>query len=150
MTESGQHDAQGGDDSDSGDDEAEFDAADPGWKRLYDALVITCKWFGDENAFGRADFWVVDDDWGDHNQKICVTSLSFLTPKVVLAIQQCIRDAGFPGAQVMVQLELQRYAGDTIPPEGLIVKADSVTEYWDLPSIRATVGNDFYRSRPSG
>lgn len=137
------------DNEESGAPDDEEDPVDPGWKRLYDALVITCKWFGDENAFGRADFWVVDDDWGDHNQKVCVCSLAFLTPEVVEAIQQCIRKAGFPGTQVMVSLELHCEGGDKIPPGGLIVKAESVSEHWDLERIRATVGDDFYRSRAS-
>ena len=126
------------------------DPVDPRWKRLYDALVVTCKRFGDENAFGRADFWVVDDDYGDHNQKLCVTSLTFLTPEVALAIQQCIRETGLSGAQVMVQLELWRYGGDQVPPEGLIVKADEITEYWNLEQVRTIVGDNFYRSRAPG
>ncbi len=123
------------------------DPVDPGWQRLYDALVLTCKWFGDENAFGRADFWVVDDDWGCHNQKLCVSSQAFLTPEVALAIQRCVRQAGAPGAQVMIQLELQGEAGAAVPPEGLIVTADAITEYWNLERVRGIVGDDFYRSR---
>lgn len=127
--------------------EDDEDQVDPGWQRLYDALVLTCKWFGDENAFGRGDFWVVDDDYGCHNQKLCVSSLTFLTPEVVQAIQQCIRDAGAPGAQVMIQLELQGHGVDQVPPEGLIVKAHDIAEYWNLEQVRAIVGDDFYRSR---
>ncbi len=123
---------------------------DPDWKRLYDALVLTCKRFGDENAFGRADFWVVDDDYGDHNQKVCVSSLNFLTPEVAQAIQQCVREAGFAGAQVMVALELQGDVGEKVPAEGLIVNADGITEYWNLKKVRAIVGDDFYRSRAPG
>lgn len=110
-------------------DDEDEDQVDPGWQRLYDALVLTCKWYGDENAFGRADFWVVDDDYGCHDQKMCVSSMTFLTPEVVQAIQQCIRDAGAPGAQVMIQLELQGHVGDQVPPEGLIVKAHDIAEY---------------------
>lgn len=135
------------DNVESGAPEDDEDQVDPGWQRLYDALVLTCKWFGDENAFGRADFWVVDDDYGCHNQKLCVSSLTFLTPELVQAIQQCIKDAGAPKAQVMIQLELQGHLVDQVPPEGLIVTADHIAEYWNLEQVRAIAGGDFYRSR---
>lgn len=132
-------------------DELENDGStSPNWKPLYLALVTACKRFGDEDFRGRADFWVVDDDWGgDGNQKVCVTSPSFLTPQVVEAIAQCVREAGFPGAQVMVSLELQRHVGDKLPPMGLLVTADGVTEQWDLAQIRKTVGDGFYRRSAS-
>lgn len=137
------------DNEESGAPDDDYEQVDPGWQRLYKALVLTCKWFGDGNAFGRADFWVVDDDYGCHNQKLCVSSLTFLTPEVVQAIQQCIRQAGAPGAQVMIQLELQGHVVDQLPPEGLIVTAHEIAEYWNLEQVRAIAGDDFYRSRAS-
>ena len=83
------------------------------WDILYNALHATCERFGKENFRGRADFFIVEDDWvGDASQKVIVTSPSFLTPQVVEAISQCIRDTGLLGAQVIVSLELSVPGGE--------------------------------------
>lgn len=118
------------------------------WDTLYNALHATCERFGKEDFRGRADFFIVEDDWGgDVSQKVIVTSPSFLTPQVVAAISQCIRDAGLLGAQVIVSLELSVPGGSDLPPMGVRIGSGGALEEWDLELIRKQVGDDFYRDR---
>lgn len=114
------------------------------WELLYHALCATCARSGQEDPFGLADYWVVDDCWGTVTQKLVVTSPSFLTPKLVSDISNCIRETGLLGAQVVVALEFN-LPGEKLPPMGLIIGSQSAYEEWDLELIRKRVGSDFYR-----
>ena len=46
---------------------------------------------GVENAYGDADYWLVDDDYGDTTHKICVHSKSILKPALITAIQRALK-----------------------------------------------------------
>jgi hypothetical protein len=101
---------------------------DQEWKSLYAELQKSLLRFGTENAFGEADFWLVDDDYGDTTQKVCVHTLSFLRPEVILAVQNLLKQ--FPRWRVMVQLEME-LQGVPADSSGLVIYSGSIEQHWD-------------------
>ena len=101
---------------------------DDEWIRLYEDLRRTLNLLGTENAFGEADYWLVDDDYGDTTQKICVHQKSFLKPSLVAAIQKTLQL--FPHWRVMLQIEFP-VAGVADASCGVIIYANEVEEHWD-------------------
>lgn len=98
------------------------------WASLYTMLSKSLGLLGTENAFGEADFWIVDDDYGGTAQKLCIHKLSFLSPQLIAAIQRALKV--FPAWQVMVQLEIE-INGTPLPPEGLLIYSNHVEQHWD-------------------
>jgi len=86
----------------------------------------------------RGDFWLVDDDWGGHLQKVCVFRIGFVTRRLVSDVQALL-DSEFSDWGVMIQLEIND-SSESIPPEGLIVYADSVEEAWDAEQLVRVFG----------
>ncbi|MES2280546.1 MAG: hypothetical protein V4542_03960 [Pseudomonadota bacterium] len=117
------------------------------WRTLYDAIRVVCAKHGTEDPYGKGDYWVVDDNWGGVSQKLVVSSPSFLTPKLVEELADCISDKKLYGAQILVALELKTADGRLAPMMGLLIDSQGATEEWDLASIRKQVGEDFYTDR---
>lgn len=117
------------------------------WKILYDAIRETCARYGKEDPFGKADYWLVDDDWGGVSQKLVVSSPSFLTPKLVKELSECITKTELYGAQIFVILEFELSEGKLPPMMGLLIDSQGAIEEWDLPLIRQQVARDFYTDR---
>ena len=101
---------------------------DEEWDDLYNALSKSLRRFGVENAYGEADYWLVDDDYGDTTHKVCVHRLSFLRKELIVAIQQSIKS--FPNWKVMVQLEMS-VDGASTAQEGFLIYPDRVEQHWD-------------------
>lgn len=104
------------------------DERDKAWTILYDILSKSLASLGRENAFGEADYWIVDDDYGDTAHKICVHRLSFLSPQMVSAIQEALKP--YPQWRVLIQLELE-LDGAPLSPDGIIIYSDRVEQHWD-------------------
>jgi hypothetical protein len=98
------------------------------WASLYAMLSKSLGLLGTENAFGEADFWIVDDDYGGTTHKLCIHKLSFLRPELITAIQIALKS--FSAWQVMVQLEIET-DGLSLPPEGIVIYSDHVEQHWD-------------------
>lgn len=98
------------------------------WANLYTIIRKSLGLLGTENAFGEADFWIVDDDYGGTAHKLCIHKLSFLRPQLITAIQKALKP--FPAWQVMIQLEIE-IEGTPLPPEGIVIYSDRVEQHWD-------------------
>ena len=97
------------------------------WQSLYEALGKALALFGIENPFGEADYWLVDDDYGDTTHKICVHRLPFLRPEVITAIQESLKQ--FPGWRVMVQLEIE-IDGASDASSGFVIYPEKIESHW--------------------
>lgn len=117
------------------------------WKVLYDAVRNVCEKHGNEDCYGNGDYWVVDDDWGGVSQKILVSSASFLTPKLVEELANCIAKTQLYGAQIFVVLELKTNSLKLPPTMGLVIDSGGAIEEWDLVSLRQQLGQDFFTDR---
>ena len=115
------------------------------WTELYEQLRALLSAHGKESPFGRADFWLVDDNWGGNLQKVSVFNIAFLTPELAKRVQELVASPAFTGWGVMFALELE-YEGEpvrTVPPDGIFVYSDRIEEAWDRDSLRAVFGRSF-------
>lgn len=95
------------------------------WSLIYDELAPLMEKFGVENAFGDGDYWILDDNWGPKQHKICIWNLHTLRPEVIYAVQALIRK--FPDWEVVVQVDVPSKEG-MWPPMGLIIRAHEIID----------------------
>lgn len=78
---------------------------DEEWSSLFEELSTKLAEFGNGKVLENdAEFFLVDDDWGGHHQKLCVIRDSFWAPRVAEAIQGILRQR-FPNWGVIVVFE---------------------------------------------
>jgi hypothetical protein len=111
------------------------------WEALYADLVSALAPFGRENPHGDGDFWVVDDDWGGYQHKICVSQLSFLTGEVAEAVQRALVKYSLPW-EVVIALD---FADPSRPPdgEGVLVRKSAIDSHWDARRLSQKYGAQF-------
>lgn len=97
------------------------------WTSLYETLRQTLAPLGTENAFGEGDYWLVDDDYGDTAQKVCVWRPSFLTTEVVKLTQKAL--SKYNQWRVMVQLEIE-VDGTIDTSNGFVIYPDRIVPHW--------------------
>lgn len=97
------------------------------WQALYAALHDMLTPLGVENAFGSGDYWLVDDDYGDTTQKLCVWRLSFLQPNLIRLLQKMLAECRH--WRLMVQLEIE-VDGVLDTANGFVVYFDRVEPHW--------------------
>lgn len=114
---------------------------DEQWAALYADLLHALAPFGRNDAFGEGDFWLVDDDWGGHQHKVCITSLPFLTRAVTDSIQATLNRYP-PVWEVVVAME---FDDPNRPPdgEGLIVRSTEIESHWDTQRVFEDFGEQF-------
>jgi hypothetical protein len=119
-----------------------MDSRDEQWAALYDALLKLLSASGKDDPFGKGDFWLLDDDWGDMPmQKVCVFRPEFLTRDLVAHVQALLR-SGFADWGVIFDLsDMQepRIEG----ARGIIVYQDRIEEDWDKDDLRSRLGDRF-------
>jgi hypothetical protein len=48
------------------------------WAQLYDALRQALDRFGKDDAFGKGDYWLMDENWGIYQQKLDIQNLRLI------------------------------------------------------------------------
>jgi hypothetical protein len=93
------------------------------WEALYEALCNALEKFGTNGTSDDADFWIIDDDWGGHHQKIEIINRAFWSDRIEEAIRAVLAD-GFQDWGVYVVFEglvrrgLIVYAGGRVNEPG--------------------------------
>jgi hypothetical protein len=95
------------------------------WSLIYDELVPLMARFGVDDAFGEGDYWILDDNWGPKQHKICVFNLDILRPEVVYALQNIIRN--FSDWSVVVAVDVPGKE-EVWPPMGLIIREHEIID----------------------
>ncbi len=108
------------------------------WKSTYECLRAHLAQHGINDAFRDGGFWLIDDDWGDGRQKICIFNSSIFSRNFAIEIHEKLLDEGID-TEVLVQLEV-----DPAPPDGLRISAAGIREDWDLKKVREIFGQAFY------
>ena len=109
------------------------------WKSCYSALRQSLTLRGVESPFGEGDFWLVDDDYGGFDQKICVFRLEFLRHELVVDIQRVLKASNSQWRVVLV-LEVPKLLAAKHEEGGLFIYHDHVEEHWDRRRIEAILG----------
>jgi hypothetical protein len=125
------------------DDETEQERA---WGTLYDRIVDVMRRFGTEDYRGRADYLIVDDNYGHFRHKIEIQRLRMMRPDLVQMLQQLLHE--FPKWEIVLAIDVPGTEGRW-PPMGVTIRAHEVIdglqrEY--LPKEFAAI--KFANSRP--
>lgn len=92
------------------------------WKSLYDAIGRTLVPFGKPDAFGMADYLLVDDNWGNYQQKIEIQNLVLLKSDVVALLQKLL--VGYPDWEIVVGVD----GNLNWPPMGLTIRDNEIID----------------------
>src|SRR6185436_12815194 len=111
------------------------------WDATYKALKLILAQFGREDPIGGGDYWIVDNNYGPPQHKVCVHKASFLTRPMVAEVQRALQDRELRW-EVLFSFDdddTRRHPDDL----GLSVTAHTVTEHWNPDRMRHSYGADF-------
>lgn len=95
------------------------------WELIYGEISRTLERFGKEDAFGNGDYLLVDDNWGNHQQKIEVQNLSLIKPLIVKLLQKIL--APYPDWEIVVAIDVPKHEADW-PAMGLIIRHHEIID----------------------
>ncbi|MBI2716646.1 MAG: hypothetical protein HYX37_19700 [Rhizobiales bacterium] len=95
------------------------------WDALYAKLESVLRRFGNEDYLGRADYWLLDDDWGCWQQKLYVNNLNMLAPGVISALQASLSE--FPDWEIVVAVAIEG-AGKSWPDMGITIRPHEIVD----------------------
>jgi hypothetical protein len=111
------------------------------WAALYAELGALLEKHGTQNPYGDGDFWIVDDNYGSPQHKVCVTRISFLTRPLATEVQRVLRNYSLAW-EVLFSLD----KAEPRPTEndlGVLVRKSDIKEYWSAERMKMAFGNDF-------
>lgn len=95
------------------------------WEILYARLQdILCQ-FGKEDWLGRADYWLLDDNWGPPQHMLHIHNLKMIAPAIVRLMQASLEE--YPDWEIVVGISPEQYGGSW-PPMGLTIRADEIVD----------------------
>jgi hypothetical protein len=114
---------------------------DTEWRLLYAKLSGLLESAGEPNPYGDGDYWLVDDNWGSMQHKLCVFRIGAITSALTDEIQKILKPFD-PKWEVLVALDLKdkRYTGG---PEGMVITARGVRELWDRRLLKEQLSYEY-------
>lgn len=110
-------------------------------KALYQSLSNLLGRCGHSDPFGKGDYWIVDDGWVPHSQKVCIFNIQFMTPNLAKEVQALLSQE-FQECVVWFQIEVEE-PGEDIATPGIRVFADRIEHDWDLDALRSIFKHRF-------
>lgn len=101
------------------------DRQEAAWERLYADISRTLARFGREDAFGQADYVLVDDNWGNYQHKVEIQNLALLRPHVVAALQGLLHDR--LDWEIVIGVGAPVQQADW-PPMGLTIRSHEIVD----------------------
>jgi hypothetical protein len=97
------------------------------WQELYERVQRVLRPLGHENASGRGDYWVLDDNWGpDVNyQQVFVFNLDLIRPEIVSALRRLLHD--YPDWQIAMAIDIPD-KGQAWPEMGLTIRRHEIID----------------------
>jgi hypothetical protein len=95
------------------------------WKILHDRIAYTLDRYGKMDAFGKGDYWLVDEDLGLYRQKLEVQNLDFLQPHIIKSLQTLLD--GYPDWEIMFRIAVVGKENEW-PAMGLIIHDDGIID----------------------
>lgn len=93
------------------------------WQGLHDKATEVLNAFGTKDYRGRADYWIVDDDWGSDLLQLEFQNLKMLRPSIIKALQGLLVD--YPEWMVTIHVQSPQ---ENAPGMGLIIYPDEVVD----------------------
>jgi hypothetical protein len=120
---------------------AEDELQEREWEALFADLGELLRRYGAQHPFGEGDFWIVDDNWGSPEHKVCVTRLPFLTRVLAADVQRLLQKYSLPWA-VLFSLDDPKLR-PTEADRGVLVRKTGIEEHWDRERMKSAFGDDF-------
>lgn len=96
------------------------------WQSLHDKATEVLDASGKKDYRGRADYWIVDDDWGLDFIRVEAQNLRMLSPVVVARLKRILVD--FPGWHIAVRVDVPR-TQESWPLMGILIFPDRVIDH---------------------
>jgi hypothetical protein len=96
------------------------------WRSLHDRASEVLDAFGKKDYGGRADYWIVDDDWGLDFIRVEAQNLQLLRRVVVGKLKQLLGD--FPGWHIAVRVDVPGKE-ETWPLMGILIFRGRVIDH---------------------
>jgi hypothetical protein len=87
------------------------------WGILYDRIVDVMQQFGTEDYRGRADYLIVDDNYGHFRHKIEIQRLHMIRPDLVQMLRALLRD--FPDWRYDPSSRSRRWLATRVSAQGI-------------------------------
>jgi hypothetical protein len=95
------------------------------WRVLHDRITETLGRFGKKDAFGKGDYWLLDDNWGTWRQEIEAQNLNLLQPHIVKLLQALLAD--YPDWEITVRVDVLGKE-NVWPGMGLVIHDDGIID----------------------
>src|SRR4051812_45792129 len=93
------------------------------WQVLYGRVAELLERHGKVDAFGKGDYWLVDENLGWWRQIIELNNLTLLDPAIIKQVQDLL--AGYPDWEILVRVVLD---GREDIAMGLIIAQDEIID----------------------
>lgn len=67
-----------------------MDKQETEWERLHEEIDGVLRQYGQQDQFGKGDYWLVDDNWGNHQHKIEIQNPSLIRPQIISLLQRLL------------------------------------------------------------
>ena len=104
------------------------------WEIIYREIKRVLEPYGKEDAFGEGDYLLVDDNWGNHQQKLEVQNLNIIKPEIVESLQRIL--VPYPDWEIVIGIDAREQKAGW-PPMGLTVRSREIIDglqRQDLPA----------------
>lgn len=113
------------------------------WQGLHDKATALLDTFGEKDYCGRADYWIVDDDWGWDVLQVEIQHLKMIRPIVISKLKQVLAD--YPGWHIAVRVDVPGTEKQW-PLMGLLVFHDRVIDHLEREYLPGEFRNLRYDS----
>jgi hypothetical protein len=96
------------------------------WQSVHDKATAALDAFGTKDYRGRADYWIVDDDWGPDLLQVEINNLRMLQRDAIGALKRVLDD--YPGWQIIVRVFARKMEAP-LPPMGLLISDGRVIDH---------------------
>ena len=129
---------------------AEDEQQEREWQALYRLVVQTMAKWGVNNAFGKGDYLIVDDNYGWRRQKLEVQNLKMFRVEIIKALQALLKD--FPNWAIVMAVDVP--GKEHWPSMGVTIRANETIDgllrkyspeefrFLKIPSSRPGTGYD--------
>ena len=111
------------------------------WEALYEELGALLEKRGTQDPYGHGDFWIVDDNYGTPQHKVCVTRISFLTRPLAVEVQRVLRKYSLAW-EVLFSLDKAELR-PTPEDLGVLVRKSDIQEHWNTKRMQKAFGKEF-------
>jgi hypothetical protein len=111
------------------------------WEALYSEVQALLTKYGKEDQYGNGDFWIVDDNYGLSQHKVCVFQVSFITRPLALEVQRALRKHSLPWEVLFAfdKPDSRRDPNDL----GVSVHKSKIEECWNVERMEKAFGSEF-------